>query len=34
MAFYLDLIQLQYILLTFGFASGPFESLPQNFGLF
>ncbi len=34
MAYYLDFIQLCYILLTFGFAFGPFESLPQNFGLF
>ncbi len=34
MAYYLDFIQLQYILLTFGFTFGPFESLPQDFGLF
>ncbi len=33
MAYYLDFVQLLYILLTFGFAFGPFESLPQNFGL-
>jgi hypothetical protein len=34
MANYLDFIQLCYILLTFGFAVGPFKSLPQDFGLF
>jgi hypothetical protein len=34
MAYYLDFIQLWYILLTFGFAFGPFESLPQDFSLF
>jgi hypothetical protein len=34
MAYYLDFIQLRYILLTFSFAFGPFESLRQNFGLF
>ncbi len=34
MAYYLDFIQLWYLLLTFGFAFGPFESLPQNFALF
>ncbi len=33
-AYYLDFIQLQYILLTFGFTFGQFKSLPQNFGLF
>ncbi len=31
MAYYLDFIQLRYISLTFGFAFGPFESLPQDF---
>jgi len=34
MAYYLNFIQHWYISLTFGFAFGPFESLPQNFGLF
>jgi hypothetical protein len=34
MAYYLDFIKLQYVLLTFSFTFGPFESLPQNFGLF
>ncbi len=34
MACYLDFVQLQYISLTFGFAFGPFKSLPQNFSLF
>ncbi len=34
MAYYLDFIQLWYILSTFSFALGPFKSLPQNFGLF
>ncbi len=30
----LSFIQLQYILLTFSFAFGPFKNLPQNFSLF
>jgi hypothetical protein len=34
MAYYLDFVPFWYILLTFSFALGPFESLPQNFGLF
>ncbi len=34
MASYLDFIQLQCIWVTFGFAFGSFESLPQHFGLF
>ena len=34
MACYLDFVQLPYISLTFGFAFGPFKSLPQDFGLF
>jgi hypothetical protein len=34
MAYYLDFVKLRYILLTFGFAFGPFGSLPQNFDLF
>jgi hypothetical protein len=42
MAYYLDFIQLQYILLTFGFPFGPFKSyhkilvsflMVSNFGL-
>jgi len=31
MAYYLDFVWLQYILLTFGFTFGSFKSLPQNF---
>ncbi len=34
MAYYLDFVQLRYILLTFSFAFGPFKKLLQNFGLF
>jgi hypothetical protein len=34
MASYLNFVQLQCILVTFGFALGDFESLPQHFGLF
>jgi hypothetical protein len=34
MAYYLDFVPLQYILLTFSFAFGPIESLPQDFSLF
>jgi hypothetical protein len=34
MVYYLDFIQIQYILLTFGFAFGHLKKLPQNFGPF
>jgi len=34
LAYYLDFIQLWYILLTFGFAFGPFKSSNKDFGLF
>jgi hypothetical protein len=34
MAYYLDVVQLRYILLTFGFAFDPFKSLNKDFGLF
>jgi hypothetical protein len=34
LAYYLEFVQLRYILLTFGFAFGHSESLPQDFGLF
>jgi hypothetical protein len=34
MAHYSDFVQLQYILLAFSFAFGPFKSLQQNFSLF
>ncbi len=30
---YLDFVQLWCISLAFGFASGAFKSLPQNFGI-
>ncbi len=32
--YYLDFVQLWCISVTFGFAFGAFESLPQHFGLF
>jgi hypothetical protein len=34
MAYYLDFVQLQYILLSFSFGFGRFKSLRQDFGLF
>jgi len=34
MVYILDFIHRWYILLTFSLAFGPFESLPQDFGLF
>ncbi len=34
MAYYLEFIQLGCIVLTFGFAFDPFESLPKNFSRF
>jgi hypothetical protein len=34
MSYCLDFVQLEYVSLIFSFVFGPFESLPQDFGLF